>query len=122
VHHPKLGYLIGFVNLMRPTPLKNGPAFAKNVYTPHSGLMGHMIGRGYMKAVYKWVLEGGNHLVTGHEQTPSSNALWKSLAGDFDVMFIDSSGKTIDTPTPEEAQRPDVRMVLLGNGKPEIFK
>ncbi len=122
VRIPHHGYAVGFANLIRPTPLKNGPAFSDSVYTPHSGLMQHVIGQGYMKAVYRWVLEAGNHLVTGDIQTPASNALWKSLASEFEVQFIDDQGKAIDNPSPERAQQKDVRILLKGTGNAPVFK
>ena len=118
------GVPVGFVEFTWPEKLGQKKSWSSNVRSPHSGILKQYHGRGLAKMVYKWFLDAGHILVTGDLQTPASNALWKSLARDYDVVFFDDNGQFIDSPTPEQAQRKNVRMALLGKGQTsaDIFR
>jgi len=114
----------GYVVFEWPEKLGQKRGWAKNVRSPHSGFAPALRGKGVAKMIYKWFLDAGNILVTADRQTPASNVLWKSLASDYDVVFFNEKGEFIDSPTPEQAQKRNVRMALLGKGqtKDDIFK
>ena len=116
--------IIGFFEFTWPEKLGQRRPWAPNVRTPHSGLNSKFHGRGIAKAVYKWFLDAGNILVTGDIQTPDSNALWRSLSKDYEVVFINDRGEFIDDITPKLAQAKTTRMALLGKGqtREDIFR
>jgi hypothetical protein len=117
-------FIAGFVEFTWPEKLGQRRSWAKNVRTPHSGLLQQYQGRGIVKMIYKWFLDSGHIMVTGDLQTPSSNALWKSLANQYEVVFFDEKGEFIDNPTPAQAQKKNVRMAMLGKGqtREDLFK
>ena len=114
----------GFVEFVWPERLGQRRSWSANVRTPHAGLLEQYQGRGIVKAIYRWFLDAGHILVTGTLQTPDSNALWRSLSRDHEVVFFDSRGEFIDAPTPRQAAAKDVRLALLGRGqtRDDIFK
>lgn len=114
----------GFVEFTWPEKLGQKKSWSTNVRSPHSGLKEKFHGKGLAKTIYRWFLDAGHILVSGDLQTPSSNALWKSLAKDYEVVFFDDAGQFIDAPTPKQAQSKNVRMALLGKGQTRegIFK
>mgnify|MGYP001246863093 CR=1 FL=1 len=116
--------IAGFVEFVWPDRLGQRRSWSASVRTPHSGLLERYQGRGIVKAIYRWFLDAGNILVTGDLQTPDSNALWRSLSRDYEVVFFNSRGEFIDNPTQKQATSKDVRMALLGKGqtRADIFK
>lgn len=114
----------GYVEFVTPDRLGQPQPWADNVRTPHSGFYEALRGLGVAKMIYRWFLDAGHILVTGHEQSAASNQLWRSLSQDYEVVFFDKKGRFIDSPTPTEAQQTTNRMALLGKGqtKQDIFK
>ncbi len=114
----------GFVEFTWPDKLGQRKPWSPNVRTPHSGLYTEYQGKGIAKMIYRWFLDAGNILVTADLQTPESNALWRSLSRDYEVVFFDDRGQFIDNPTPKQALAKNVRMALLGKGqtRDNIFK
>lgn len=114
----------GYVEFVTPDKLGLSKHLADNVRTPHSGFYEALRGLGVAKMIYRWFLDAGHILVTGHEQSAASNQLWRSLAQDYEVVFFDKKGQFIDSPTPAQAQLPTTRMALLGKGqtRDDIFK
>lgn len=112
------GRYVGYVDFVRPDHTHND-VFSYNLktWTPHSGIIKSHAGRGYVRSVYRWFLDAGHNLVTGHEQTEASNGLWRSLARFYPIVFFDGqTGEQIEHPTMAQAVHPDTRMGLLGKG------
>jgi hypothetical protein len=116
--------IMGFVEFVWPEKLDQRRPWSKNVRTPHAGLQKEYQGRGIVKTIYRWFLDAGNILVTGGLQTPDSNALWRSLSRDYEVVFFNDQGEFIDHVTPKVAQAKTTRMALLGKGqtRDDIFR
>lgn len=112
--------LIGFVYFETPKRFESSKQMFPHTYTPHAGIKKAYSGNKYISAVYKWFLDAGHNLITGHEQTEASNALWRSLARSYDLQFINGKGDVIKDITPEKAQQQDTRMLLLGKGHKKI--
>lgn len=114
----------GFVEFSWPEKLGQRRGWSSNVRTPHSGLKEKYHGKGLAKMIYRWFLDAGHILVTGDLQTPASNALWKSLSRNYEVVFFDDRGEFIDAPTERQATQRNVRMALLGTGltREDLFK
>lgn len=111
---------IGFVFFKEPDRFTSTKRIPADTYTPHSGIKHKHTGKGYISAVYKWFLNAGHNLITGHEQTAASNALWKSLSRSYELQFISNDGNVISDITPEKAQHQDTRMLLLGKGRKKL--
>lgn len=113
------GKAVGFVDFVKPKPLV-GSEFHPNVYTPHSGIKKSHTGRGIISTIYRWFLDAGHSLITGFEQTQASNAMWRSLARNYDWQLLDKRGRVIDDPTIDDGIDPDTRLVLFGKGQNRI--
>lgn len=112
------GKKVGFIDFVEPNQVYDSRFnFNSHTRTPHSGIRETHTGRGYISTIYRWFLDAGHNLVTGHEQTESSNAMWRSLARSYPIVFFDNmTGREIKNPTPKVAMHKFTRMALLGKG------
>jgi len=116
------GKMVGFVDFVRPKSLLGKRKLTANTYTPHSGIMKSHTGKGHISAVYRWFLDAGHNLITGHEQTEASNSMWRSLARSYKWMLVDKYGYEIENPTEEDGLDPTTRVVLFGKGQSKIME
>lgn len=109
------GKAVGLVGITRSNlNYTKGP-----IYTPSSYFDPKYRGLGYAKALYRWILNSGTNLVTKTEQSKFSNALWHSLAKEFQMLQVID-----DAITEGKETDPRTRLVLLGKGntKDELIK
>lgn len=89
-----------------------------HVRAPHSRYDEPYQRRGLATAVYQWGLEAGFCLISGARQSPGAHALWHSLAGRYELGYVDLRNKTLtylgrDVPS-RTLDDLHTRMILLG--------
>lgn len=87
---------------------------------PHSKFSASYQRRGLASCIYRWALDAGLCLVTGARQSPGAHALWRSLARNYRLGFVDVRDKRLrylgaDVP-PDVLGDLSTRMFLLGRG------
>jgi hypothetical protein len=89
------------------------------IYAPSSYFDPKHRGLGYAKALYRWILNSGTNLVTKNTQSKFSNALWHSLAKEFQMIEV-----LDDAITENKEADPHTRLILLGKGntKDELIR
>lgn len=92
----------------------------RHLRAPHSKYAPAYQRRGIATVIYRWWLESGRCLITGARQSSAANALWHSLSGRYELIYVDLRdkhlrclGPLIDSSTLEDLH---TRMVLLGKG------
>lgn len=85
---------------------------------PHSTYRAAYQRRGIASAIYRWWLDGGRCLISGARQSAGAHALWRTLAKDYGLVYVDVRdkslcclGRDIDAGLREALP---TRMILLG--------
>ncbi len=89
-----------------------------HVRAPHSKYAAPYQGRGLATAIYRWALDAGLCLVSGARQSQGANALWHSLARNYELAYVGLHRKqltSLGSTVPMTVQSDlNTRMLLLG--------
>ncbi|WP_332815699.1 N-acetyltransferase [Ramlibacter sp.] len=92
----------------------------RHLRAPHSRYSPDYQRRGIATAVYRWALGSGLCLISGARQSAGAHGLWRSLARQHDLLYVDVRDKALRCLGTEvdEAVLDELhtRMVLLGRG------
>lgn len=87
---------------------------------PHSKYAAPYQGCGLASSVYRWALDAGLCLMSGARQSPGAHALWRSLAKDYELGYVDLRRKRLSYLGAEVSEPVlndlHTRMVMLGRG------
>ncbi|MGE8317847.1 MAG: N-acetyltransferase [Comamonas sp.] len=87
---------------------------------PHSKFSAAYQRQGLASCIYRWALDAGLCLVTGARQSPGAHALWRALARDYRLGFVELRDKRLRylgaEVEPEVLGALPTRMFLLGRG------
>lgn len=87
---------------------------------PHSKYRAAYQRRGIGGAVYRWWLDGGRCLISGARQSAGAHALWRALAQDYRLVYVDVRDKSLCCLGPDVEvvlrEALQTRMILLGRG------